>query len=226
MKGLNINLIQSIAELNANTNVLQQVEGIRRDHPEVDIPSLPNVPKTETEAKEYVWDRVSASSSGTFYTNFLSEICLDLEELEPLRNYFMNVFDENTEEFKERKESVPLGVHVFHSTDVGEPGDHEYLLGDHVRIMPGVGMLHFHYLTPNTPHQELKAEGDVTLVLVYFAFKSIHHGENATHFRMQMHWNISKSCWIIDWIASRSLYPYRIRIELESKDTDNLRVCW
>ena len=70
MKGLNINLIQSIAELNANTNVLQQVERIRRDHPEVDIPSLPNVPKTETEAKEYVWDLVSASSSGTFYPRF------------------------------------------------------------------------------------------------------------------------------------------------------------
>ena len=34
----------------------------------------------------------------------------------------MNVFDENTEEFKERKESVPLGVHVFRTTDVGEPG--------------------------------------------------------------------------------------------------------
>ena len=71
LKGLNINLIQSIAELNANTNMLQQVEQIRREHPEVDISSiLPDVPKTEAEAREYVRDRVSTSSSGTFYPRF------------------------------------------------------------------------------------------------------------------------------------------------------------
>lgn len=214
--------------MNANTNVLQQIEQIRREHPEVDISSiLPDVPKTEAEAREYVRDRVRAHSNGTFYTNFLSEICLDSEELEPLRNYFMNVFDENAEEFKERKESVPFGVHVFRTTEVGKTGDHEYLLGDHVRIKPGIDMPDFNYLTPYTPHQELKAEGEITLALVYLAFKSIHHEENATHFRIQMHWNTSKSCWIIDWITSGSLYPYRTKVEfIESEDTDDLRACW
>ena len=223
---------QSIAEMNANTNVLQEIERMRREHPEVDIPSLPDVPKTEVEAKEYVRDRVRSVSSGTFYTNFLSEICLNSEELEPLRNYFMNVFDENAEEFKERKESVPFGVHVFRTTEVGEPGDHKYLFGDHVRIKPGIDMPDFNYLTLNTSHQELKAEGEITLALVYLAFKSIHHEENATHFRMQMHWNTSKSCWIIDWITSGYLYPYRTKNEVQqsrlsgTNSLDCVIVCW
>lgn len=163
--------------------------------------------------------QIASGSYDTFYSNFISQVCLDYGELQQIR--YMAVGGQTNALF---------GVHVVRTNSLADPR----FCADVIDFVPekdrwpftstnkvarfslipgtvvpfGLSLPIPLYFTPETPKQELETTGEITLAYAYFTYKGAHHNGNASVVMAQWHWDKAKARWIPDYFCSGDDYRY------------------